>query len=57
MNPEYVSPDWTPPVKYVHDWRRYISDEMKEAWHTFSFDQKRMIYNSAKELAEDEHWD
>lgn len=53
----FISPDWTPPHKYVHDWRRYISDEMKSAWDTFTIEQKRMIYESAAELADLEVWD
>lgn len=55
--PEYVVPDWTPPTKYVHDWRRYIGDELQAAWQTFSPAQRKLLAENAQRLANNEEWD
>lgn len=56
MESEYLSPEWATEWR-VHCWMKYISDEIKQHWHSFSDDQKRMIYENADELAMKEDWD
>lgn len=55
--PEYLSPDWTPPTKYVHDWRRYISEPLEAAWQTFTPEQRLMLAENAQRIADNEEWD
>lgn len=55
---EYSEPDWTPPrLKYVHDWRAYIGEELRAIWPTFSEQQKLTIARNAQNLADNEVWD
>jgi hypothetical protein len=41
----------------VHDWRNYISDEVKELWDSFTDVQRRAIQRQAQQQADDEEWD
>lgn len=41
----------------VHNWRSYISEDLKAMWHTFTIEQKRAISDNADAIAEREHWD
>jgi hypothetical protein len=52
----YLSPDWKAAGK-VHDWRNYISDELKAIWDTFTDEQKRLIASNADDEANKEYWD
>lgn len=55
---EWVSPEWPNEYfRYVHDWRRYISADMRAAWDTFTDDQKRMIFENAEAQADAEEWE
>lgn len=55
--PEYLTPDWTPPTKYVHDWRRYISEPLEIAWQSFTPEQRLMLAENAQRIADNEEWD
>lgn len=56
--PEYLNPDWSPPrYQYVHDWRAYIGEEVREIWHTFSDHQKLVLARAAQVTANGEEWD
>lgn len=58
MDNEWLSPEWPNAYfKYVHDWRRYISADMRAAWNTFTDDQKRMIFENAEAQADAEEWE
>lgn len=54
---EALNPDWTPPVRYVHDWRRYINEELETAWHTFAPEQRILLAKNADGIAAQEEWD
>jgi len=41
----------------VHDWRNYISEEMRAIWPTFTDDQKKIIAANADDEAGNEHWE
>lgn len=53
---EYINPDWDAGGK-VHNWRRHVSYGVKEIWHTFTTEQKRVLYEQADGLASLEHWE
>lgn len=52
---EYDNPDWSAGGR-VHNWRNYINDGLMAIWHTFTSDQKRVIYENAEQQAEREEW-
>ena len=41
----------------VHDWRNYISDEVREMWGTFSSAQKLALFRQADQCADRENWE
>ncbi len=49
-------PDWGS-AGLVHDWRNYISSELRVMWETFTDTQKRAIARHADELVGREEWD
>ena len=51
-----LEPDWTR-AERVHDWRNYISDDLRSLWDTFTVAQKLAIARNAEEAAGREHWD
>lgn len=56
--PEYENPDWAEPeVKYVHDWRAYVGDDLRAAWGSFTVFQKRVLAENAQGIADSEDWD
>lgn len=52
----YLNPKWDEADR-VHDWRNYISEELRAIWDTFTPEQKRAIAKSADEQASRETWD
>lgn len=48
--------DFTNPGR-VHEWRNYISEEVRALWPTFNDEQKIAIARSADDLAGREEWD
>lgn len=53
---DFVSPDWND-KRRCHDWRNYISEELREIWETFTLEQKRIIARNAQNIADKEEWD
>lgn len=54
MNYQY--PEWDKAGR-VHDWRNYISEELRAIWATFTPEQRDAIGRNADEIAGREHWD
>lgn len=52
----YLSPDWEEDDR-VHNWKNYISEEVKAMWDTFTGPQKRALARQAEEEALREEWD
>ena len=52
----YLNPDWSETSK-VHNWKEYLSGEIKEIWNEFSVKQKHLIYRNAEDMALWEEWD
>jgi hypothetical protein len=42
---------------HVHNWKNYISEELRGMWGSFTREQKAAIYRSADETASNENWD
>lgn len=53
---DWKDPKWAEQHR-VHNWRNYISDELRAMWQTFPDEQKRAIAKSAEERASHEEWD
>jgi hypothetical protein len=41
----------------VHNWRKYISTEIREMWRTLTREQKLLLVRNAESQAEVEEWD
>ena len=56
MSDEYQEPKWGEGGK-VHNWRRYVSDEVQDMWRTFTPAQRSAIGRMAQEAADRENWE
>lgn len=52
---EIMSPDWSGGGK-VHNWRTYISPEVRKIWDTFTPEQKKVLHQAAEDTAGKEDW-
>ena len=43
--------------KHVHDWRTYVTDEIRAAWFDIDVAARCLIISIAQECADREHWD
>lgn len=41
----------------VHDWKNYISDDLRFIWPTFTDEQKAAIADNADDIANGEEWE
>ncbi len=54
----YLSPEWPDEnKKLVHDWRAYISADLRQMWDGFCATQKRALAENAQTIADGEEWD
>lgn len=53
---EFLNPDWTDTSR-VHNWRNYVSDRVRQIWHTFTDEQKIALGEQAAEQSSKEEWD
>lgn len=53
---DWESPDWQS-LSVVHEWKRYVSDRVRELWHSFTDEQKIALAQQADEIASKEEWD
>lgn len=44
-------------AKKAHDWRNYVSVELRKSWKTFTLKERRIIYTLANKIALSEEWD
>lgn len=51
-----INPDWSREWR-VHNWRNYITDDLRAMWHTFTDTQKIAIAQMAERQASNEQWD
>ena len=58
---DYTPPDWDIPdwdnAWRVHDWKNYVSREVRAKWAAFSDEMKMMLARQADELAGNEEWE
>lgn len=58
MGNEWINPEWPDKkFKYIHDWRRYIGQDMRDSWDTFTEHQKRILFENAQIIADGEDWE
>lgn len=53
---DYAEPDWQA-VRRTHEWKRYISEELRMMWHQFTPEQRAAIARMAQGQADAEDWD
>jgi len=53
---DWSEPDWNYSGK-VHEWKNYISQEIRETWGEFTDAQKQALARQAEDNASDEEWD
>lgn len=53
---DWDQPEWDKAGR-VHDWKNYISDELRAMWGTFTDVQKQAIARQAEEAASNECWE
>ena len=53
---DWDAPDWDNAGR-VHDWKNYVSKEVRTKWATFSDELKMMLARQADEAAGNEEWE
>lgn len=53
---DYLAPHWDAAGR-MHDWRNYISTEVREIWETFTGEQRAAMARQADSIASNEEWD
>ncbi|MBN9548155.1 MAG: hypothetical protein J0H31_04530 [Alphaproteobacteria bacterium] len=52
---DFVDPDWdTELPEDVIDWRRYLGGDLRDAWSTFTDEQKRLLAENSHRIHQDE---
>lgn len=54
--PDYRDPDWDDHHR-VHNWRNYITPDLRLRWSTLPDDLKAILARNADEIASAEEWD
>ena len=61
LGPSQLPSNWKSPRQHkatkIHDWRNYVSEELKAEWSTFTLKQRRMIAANLNAIADQEEWD
>ena len=52
----FLAPDWGA-AEEVHDWRNYVSDEVRAIWDTFTPEQRIILGRMFDEMGGREEWD
>lgn len=52
---DWENPQWNE-YHRVHNWRNYVSNDVKEIWNTFTDTQKLLLAQLFEELAGNEEW-
>lgn len=50
------TPDWDSRSR-CHDWKNYVTDDLKAIWKSFSPEQKRVVADALQQAADKEEWD
>ncbi|MBV7502118.1 hypothetical protein [Achromobacter sp. ACM05] len=53
---DYQSPDWGDCGK-AHEWKNYVTEEVRGMWHTFSDELKKALARQSEAIADIEEWD
>jgi len=49
--------DFEPAWKNAHDWRKYVTGDLREIWQSFTLGQKLAIAENAQRIADSEEWE
>jgi hypothetical protein len=55
-----LSPDWADfdnRNKHVHDWRTYVTDEVRAIWETIPLEGRMALIHCCESAADREEWD
>lgn len=53
-----ITPTWPSRLtKQVHDWRTYVTPELRLKWDTFTEDQRILLAQAFEQIAQNEQWD
>lgn len=53
---DHAEPRWDQ-LRRAHEWKRYISEELRLMWHEFTVEQRAAIARMAQGQADAEDWD
>jgi hypothetical protein len=56
LKEQALNPKWDKAGR-VHDWRNYVSENVRALWHTFTEEQKYALVEQADNQASYEDWD
>lgn len=57
-NADPVNPSWDMPgIKWVHDWRGYVTEDVRAIWMDLDPDHRIRIAMMLQEIANAEEWD
>lgn len=57
---EANNPNFQNIIKYgpmVHDWRRYVTQDIKDNWDNLSLETRAALVEVCQEVADNEKWD
>lgn len=53
-----INPVWPSRLtKQVHDWRTYVTMELRQSWWTLNWSQREMVARAFEVVAQAEDWD
>ena len=53
---DFEIPDWDDCQK-VHDWKNYVTKEVRDLWSSFSLEQRKALASNFSDQADLEEWD
>lgn len=53
---DYANPDWGSAGR-THDWKNYVSEEVRAMWSTFTDQQKAALARQSADFASREEWE
>ncbi len=52
---DFKNPEWNEKYR-VHNWRNYVTDEVKNEWGNFTKKQKKILSDNFQGIADTEDW-
>ncbi len=57
---DFENPNWEEfesTFKHIHDWKSYVSDELKKHWCNIDEKSKAIFASCLQDIADREHWE